>query len=84
MHNGIHATLEDVMEFYEEIAEGDDDQRNVNVNENQLDEEMQDLDLDEDQIDAIIAFMNSLNDDSFDKTIPESVPSGLSVGGNIQ
>lgn len=83
MHNGIHATLEDVMEFYEEIAEGDDDQRNVNVAENELDEEMQDLDLDEDQIDAIIAFINTLNDDSFDKTIPGSVPSGLPVGGNI-
>ena len=83
MHNGIHATLEDVMEFYEEIAEGDDDQRNVNVAENELDEEMQDLDLEEDQIDAIIEFLNTLNDDSFDKTIPDSVPSGLPVGGNI-
>ena len=84
MHNGIHNTLEEVMEFYESIAEGDNDERNVNVAENQLDEEMQDLDLDEDQIEAIIAFMNALNDDSFDKTIPENVPSGLPVGGNIQ
>lgn len=83
MHNGIHATLEDVMEFYEEVAEGGDDQRNVNVAENALDEEMQDLALDDDQIDAIIAFMNALNDDSFDKTIPDRVPSGLPVGGNI-
>jgi hypothetical protein len=24
-----------------------------------------------------------LNDDNFDRTIPENVPSGLSVGGNI-
>ena len=45
---------------------------------------MQDLDLDDDQIEAIIAFMNALNDDSFDKTIPDSVPSGLPVGGNIE
>ncbi len=83
MHNGLHATLEDVMEFYEEVAEGDDDQLNNNVSVNQLDEEMQDLDLDDDQIDEIIAFLNTLNDDSFDKTIPDSVPSGLPVGGNI-
>ena len=83
MHNGIHTTLEEVMEFYEEVAEGDEEQRNVNVSENQLDEEMLDLELDGDQIDAIIAFMNSLNDDSFDKTVPNSVPSGLPVGGNI-
>jgi len=83
MHNGIHATLEEVMDFYEDVAEGDDDQRNVNVAENELDEEMQDLDLDDDQIDSIIAFLNALNDDSFDKTIPLSVPSGLPVGGRI-
>ncbi len=83
MHNGIHSTLEDVLEFYEDIAEGDDDQRNTNVSENQLDEEMQDLDMDDDQIDEIIAFLNTLNDDDFDKTIPNNVPSGLPVGGNI-
>lgn len=83
MHNGLHNTLEDVMEFYEEIAEGDNDELNNNVSENQLDEEMQDLELDDDVIDEIIAFLNTLNDDNFDKTIPASVPSGLPVGGNI-
>ena len=83
MHNGIQATLEDVMEFYESVAEWDDDERNINVSENELDEEMQDLELDDDQIEAIIAFLNTLNDDSFDQTVPESVLSGLPVGGNI-
>ena len=72
------------MEFYEEVAEGDDDQRNVNVAESQLDEEIRDLTLDDDHVDAIIAFIQTLNDDNFDKTIPESVPSGLPVGGSIQ
>jgi cytochrome c peroxidase len=33
---------------------------------------------------AIIAFLGALNDDSFDKTIPLSVPSGLAPGGRIQ
>jgi cytochrome c peroxidase len=84
MHNGVHTTLEEVMEFYEEIAEGDNDQLNTNLSPNQLDEEMLDLDLDDGQIDAIIAFLNALNDDNFDKTVPSSVPSGLPVGGNIQ
>lgn len=83
MHNGLHNTLEEVMEFYEEIAEGDDDQRNINVAENQLDEEMQDLDLDDDQIDEILAFLDALNDLDFDIIVPDSVPSGLAVGGNI-
>jgi len=84
MHNGIHATLEEVMEFYEEVAEGDEDQLNANLAVNDLDEEMQDLELDGDQIDAIIAFLHTLDDDSFDQTVPESVPSGLPVGGNIE
>ncbi|MEM8896040.1 MAG: cytochrome c peroxidase [Bacteroidota bacterium] len=83
MHNGLHGSLEQVMEFYEEVAEGDDDQRNVRVSEGQLDVEMRDLQLDDDQVDVIIAFLHTLNDDSFDKTIPVSVPSGLPVGGNI-
>ncbi|MBC7891796.1 MAG: hypothetical protein H7Y12_06250 [Sphingobacteriaceae bacterium] len=35
-------------------------------------------------IQAILAFLDALNDDAFDKEIPERVPSGLAVGGNIQ
>ena len=84
MHNGLHGTLEEVMEFYEEVAEGDDGVRNTNVSEGQLDSEMQDLELDDEHIGVIIAFLNTLNDDTFDKTIPESVPSGLPVGGDIE
>lgn len=84
MHNGIHETLEDVLEFYEDIAEGDDNQRNLNVAENQLDEEILDLNLNDNQIVDIIAFLNTLNDNNFDKAIPNSVPSGLPVGGNIE
>ena len=32
----------------------------------------------------LIEFLYALTDDSFDKTIPESLPSGLPVGGNIR
>ncbi len=83
MHNGAQRSLEEVLEFYEEVAEGDDDQRNPNVSEGQLDPDIRDLELDEDQIGEIIAFLNTLNDNSFDQTIPDRVPSGLPVGGNI-
>ena len=31
----------------------------------------------------IISFLNTLNDDSFDKSEPYAVPSGLPVGGNL-
>ena len=83
-HNGIHETLEEVLSFYEGIAEGDMDELNPNVSQEALAEEVQDTGLDENEIDEIIAFLNALNDDDFDKRIPEKVPSGLSVGGNIK
>jgi len=35
-------------------------------------------------VQAIIAFLEALNDESFDQQIPTNVPSGLPVGGNIQ
>ena len=84
MHNGLFNTLEDVLDFYEDIAEGDDDQLNINVSENALDEEILDLDLDDGLFDELTAFLNTLNDETFDKTIPAYVPSNLSVGGNIE
>jgi len=31
----------------------------------------------------IIFFLKTLNDDDFDKEIPQSVPSGLAVGSDI-
>jgi cytochrome c peroxidase len=38
----------------------------------------------QDEEDAIIAFLDALNDGSFDRTIPSRVPSGLDPGGRIQ
>lgn len=38
----------------------------------------------DDDEDALIAFLSGLNDGSFDKAIPERVPSGLEPGGNIR
>jgi hypothetical protein len=32
----------------------------------------------------LVAFLQALSDDSFDRTIPAAVPSGLTVGGTIQ
>ena len=60
-----------------------DDVINDNLNPNNIAEEARDLDLDGDDIEEILAFLRSLEDQSFDKTIPTSVPSGLNVGGDI-
>ena len=75
MHNGMHETLEDVMNYY-----------NIGVSENKdikvIDSKIQPLNLTHVEIQSIIAFMNSLTDENFDKEIPERVPSGLKPGGN--
>ncbi|MEO8071202.1 MAG: hypothetical protein ABI652_07355, partial [Acidobacteriota bacterium] len=53
------------------------------VSRQQLDPLLRQLNVGRDQR-AIIAFLDALNDDSFDRTIPTRVPSGLAPGGNIQ
>jgi cytochrome c peroxidase len=32
----------------------------------------------------IVAFLRALDDPSFDRTVPDRVPSGLPVGGRLQ
>ncbi|WP_299520228.1 cytochrome c peroxidase [Winogradskyella sp.] len=83
MHNGMHTSLEEVMDFYEEISEGDADMINTHLSINNIDPLARDLDMDDDVTDAIIAFMKALNDPNFNRTIPTNVPSGLLVGGHI-
>ena len=79
MHNGSLPTLQRVLEFYEDISFGKI--RNPNVSKEQFDPLIKELRLSVRDMAPIISFLNCLNDTAFDKTIPESVPSGLSVGG---
>lgn len=83
MHNGHFDDLEDVLEFYNDISGGNGDSQNPLVNDNEIDNDAENLDLNRRDIDEILLFLNTLNDDSFDKTIPQTVPSGLAVGGNL-
>ncbi len=83
MHNGVLDDLEDVLEFYDEISGNNGDSQNSNVRDNEIDEDARRLRLNRRDMDEIVAFLNALNDDDFDKSIPESVPSGLSIGGDI-
>ena len=53
--NGLFNTLEDVLDFYEDISWLFDDQLNINVSENALDED-NDLDLDDGLFDELTAF----------------------------
>lgn len=78
MHTGMLRTLDDVVEFY------DDAPRNQNVGRRQVDPLVRQMDDPDDEARALIAFLSALNDNSFDKSIPQRVPSGLPPGGRIQ
>ena len=82
MHNGSLQNLRRVLEFYEDISNAK--LRNKNVSPERYDPFVRELELSVKEMSLIISFLNTLNDDSFDKEIPEAVPSGLPVGGNIQ
>ncbi len=79
MHNGTLATLADVMKFYDDVGKNGRSQ-NSHVANSQLDTNLNGLN--DDTRHQIIAFLQSLDGSSFDKTPPTTVPSNLKVGGN--
>jgi len=81
MHNGTILSLQEVLEFYQDLSNGVE--RNPNVSAITYDPLIKKIDLKVKDMAVIISFLNTLNDDSFDKEIPSDVPSGLMVGGDI-
>jgi cytochrome c peroxidase len=94
MHSGVFNDLDDVVAFYNRVGGGGRGGRgggggrgrNPNVSRTQLDPLVRQLNLrgggrGGGQRD-IVAFLGALNDPSFDRTIPDRVPSGLTVGGS--
>lgn len=90
-HSGVADNLQEVMQFYRNIRGNGGNgggpgglNRNPNVNQNQLDQDIRNLNnFDNNDIDDIIAFIEALNDPDFDRRIPTTVPSGLNPGGDI-
>lgn len=80
MHSGVFPTLQAVLNFYGPA--GDRHSQNPHVGDAQMDSQLHHLDRGD--INAILSFLEALNDKGFDQTIPASVPSGLKPGGNIQ
>ncbi|MEK6256043.1 MAG: right-handed parallel beta-helix repeat-containing protein, partial [Chloroflexota bacterium] len=76
MHNGIFATLEEVIEFYAQGGGRVDDVEN-------MDPFVQGFELSDQQTEDLIAFLFALTDESSLSGIPESVPSGLEVVPSI-
>lgn len=81
MHSGKLKTLENVLEFYEDLS--GKKIANDKVQPENLDTLTKQLNVNFKDISAIVDFLNTLNDANFDKTMPSKVPSGLKVGGNI-
>lgn len=81
MHSGVFQDLNQVLGFYGRIAGGNS--QNPNVNIRQVDPLIRQVRIGGRQ-QEIIAFINALSDNSFDKTIPTRVPSNLNPGGNIR
>ncbi len=92
MHNGVFATLPEVINFYARLSRGGGRRgggrgaRGVNpqVSRDQIDPLARDLNMRGRGQRDLIAFLRAMDDPSFDRTIPERVPSGLSVGGRLQ
>ena len=81
MHNGTLKTLNSVLLFYEDL--GGRESHNLLVPASQLDSLGTQTKVNFRDIQTIVEFLNTLNDDNFDRKMPERVPSGLKVGGNI-
>jgi cytochrome c peroxidase len=91
MHNGVFATLPDVVGFYQRISRGGGRRGgqgargvNLQVPRDQIDPLARQLDMRGRGQSDLIAFLRALDDQTFDRTIPERVPSGLPVAGRLQ
>jgi cytochrome c peroxidase len=82
MHNGKIKELKEVMTFYEDLP--GKNVPNKNVKKEQIDTLARMLRLEFRDINTILEFLSTLNDDKYDRKIPAKVPSGLPVGGKIK
>jgi cytochrome c peroxidase len=92
MHNGAFATLPDVINFYVRISRGGGRRGggggtrglNANVSRDQIDPLARQLNMRGRGQQDLVAFLRALDDANFDRTVPERVPSGLPVGGQLR
>ena len=78
MHDGAFQTVREVVRFYRRPP------RNPNVSRREVDPLVRQLRRPARAADELVEFLSALNDDSFDKSVPSHVPSGLNPGGRIQ
>jgi cytochrome c peroxidase len=81
MHSGMLRTLDDVIAFYGDVS--NERSRNPRVQSADLESLVSGLNVSADGP-ALVAFLEALSDDGFDRVVPARVPSGLPVGGRIR
>lgn len=91
MHNGVFTSLPEVINFYQRVSRGGGRRGgrgtgglNPRVSRDQIDPLARQLNMRGRGQRDLIAFLRSLDDPGFDRTVPDRVPSGLPVGGRIQ
>lgn len=78
MHNGSLATIADVLTFYDRLMdESSETLDGGDAPAQPLDPLLRKLNVNPDDFTAIEAFLDALNDDHYDRTVPDTVPSGL-------
>ena len=91
MHNGVFSSLPEVIQFYQRVSRGGGRRGgqggprglNAQVGPDQIDPLARRLNMRGRGQGDLIAFLRALDDPGFDRTVPERVPSGLSVGGTL-
>ncbi len=81
MHNGVFQNLNQILQFYGNIAGGNS--QNPRVNIRQVDPKIRQVRIRNNE-QRLIAFINALTDTNFDKSVPNRVPSNLNPGGSIK
>ena len=88
MHNGVFATLPEVINFYRRISGGGGRRGgpgaaglNDSVSRDRIDPLARQLNMRGRGLEDLMTFLRALDDPDFDRTIPARVPSGLPVGG---
>jgi cytochrome c peroxidase len=92
MHNGVFTSLPEVIQFYQRISRGGGRRGNqggtrglnTQVGRDQIDPQARGLNMRGGEQADLIAFLGALDDPAFDRTVPDRVPSGLSVGGKLR
>ncbi len=82
LHHGRKRTLDEVMVFYEKLMDAAAEVIDGGAETDPpFDPLLKHLHLEAEDFADVLAFLDALNDETWDKSVPERVPSGLKVGG---